>query len=183
MMDNNNQISSPTIQLASEEDMSFNPAVYNSICYDTSVCATMMENPSSGPAPRFGLPKSVEILVAHLLLNIKKTVYKKNYAKSRLHCDFSLNYIKKNYTIKKIISVNNKKKKEKKKSHGLTPHVIFFSKQVTWCMTRLIFFFFFFRYRLIQTITQTHQRLTLVSRIFHISQLQITMHFFYFSNA
>ena len=44
MMDNNNQISSPTIQFASEEDMSFNPVVYNSSCYDTSVSATMMEN-------------------------------------------------------------------------------------------------------------------------------------------
>ena len=27
---------------------------------------------SSGPAPSFGLPKPVPILVAHLLLNIKK---------------------------------------------------------------------------------------------------------------
>ena len=44
--------------------------------------------------PRFGLPKPVPILVAHLLLNIKK-----NYAKSRLHCVFNLSYI------------NNKKKR------------------------------------------------------------------------
>jgi hypothetical protein len=44
MMDNNNQISSPTLQLTSEQDMSFNPLVYNRIPYDTSVCVTMMEN-------------------------------------------------------------------------------------------------------------------------------------------
>ena len=44
MMDNNSQISSSTIQFASKEDMSFNPVVYNSSCYDTSVHATMMEN-------------------------------------------------------------------------------------------------------------------------------------------
>ena len=31
---------------------------------------------TSGPAPRFGLPKSVPILVAHLLLNIKKKLCK-----------------------------------------------------------------------------------------------------------
>ena len=43
---NPNTISSPTLQLASPEDMSFNPAVYNSISYDTTVYATMMENPS-----------------------------------------------------------------------------------------------------------------------------------------
>ena len=43
-MDNNNQISSPALQLTSEQDMSFNPLVYNRISYDTSVCATMMEN-------------------------------------------------------------------------------------------------------------------------------------------
>ena len=38
--------SNPTLLLPSLEDMSFNPAVYNSISYDTSVHATMMENPS-----------------------------------------------------------------------------------------------------------------------------------------
>ena len=42
----------------------------------------------AGLVPRFELPKSVSILVAHLLLE------KKN-AKSRLHCVFNLSYIKK----------------------------------------------------------------------------------------
>jgi hypothetical protein len=49
-----------------------------------------------GPAPRFGLLKFVPILVAHLLLNIKKiqkVKKKKNYKKSKLHCAFNLNYI------------------------------------------------------------------------------------------
>uniref|UniRef100_A0A2N9HBQ1 SWIM-type domain-containing protein n=1 Tax=Fagus sylvatica TaxID=28930 RepID=A0A2N9HBQ1_FAGSY len=59
MMDNNSQISSPTIQFASEEDMSFNPAVYNSSCYDTSVCATMMENPSYTTATRCTVYNSI----------------------------------------------------------------------------------------------------------------------------
>jgi hypothetical protein len=57
----------------------------------------------SGLAPRVGLPKPVPILVAPLLLNIKKNNIKVHhflfyfifYAKSRLHCTFSLNYIKK----------------------------------------------------------------------------------------
>ena len=42
----------------------------------------------SGPAPGFGLPKPVTILVAHLLLNIKKhhkSLKKKIYAKEMLH--------------------------------------------------------------------------------------------------
>ncbi len=43
---NPNTISNPTLQLTSEQDMSYYPLVYNSISYDTSVCATMMENPS-----------------------------------------------------------------------------------------------------------------------------------------
>ncbi len=32
---------------------------------------------STGPASRFGLPKPIEILITHLLLNIKKTILKK----------------------------------------------------------------------------------------------------------
>jgi hypothetical protein len=44
-LSNPNTISSPTLQLTSEQDISFYPPVYNSISYDTSVCAIMMENP------------------------------------------------------------------------------------------------------------------------------------------
>ena len=56
-------------------------------------------------ALRFGLPKLVLSLVVHLLLNIKKKNIKCLLffsfsffflvAKSRLHCDFSLSYLKK----------------------------------------------------------------------------------------
>jgi hypothetical protein len=44
-MDNNIQISNSTLQLISEQDMSFYPPMYNTIPYDISVCATMMGKP------------------------------------------------------------------------------------------------------------------------------------------
>ena len=84
----------------------------------------------AGPALGFGLPKSVIILVAHLLLNIKKhhKSPKKNFMQNKCYIMFLAwitlkktiktkfnlrynNYMSNSFLTKKFLSVNRKKKK------------------------------------------------------------------------
>jgi hypothetical protein len=81
------------------------PALFALLFAALSFCTTCLE---AGPVLRFGLPKLVLILVAHLLLNIKKSFFFFfiiNNAKLRLDNAFSLNYIKINKNINPDYSV------------------------------------------------------------------------------
>ena len=85
------------------------PALFALLFAALSFYTTCLE---TGSVLRFGLPKLVLILVAHLLLNIKKSFFIFfnffiiiNNAKLRLDNAFSLNYIKINKNINPDYSV------------------------------------------------------------------------------